>query len=63
MEWHPPQSSQKKEFKMSSSAGKFMITVICGCEGVVLVHVMPRDDTVNSNACTRTLTELAMHFR
>jgi hypothetical protein len=40
-----------------------MITVFWDCEGVILVNVMQRGDTIRSDACIRTLTELRKHFK
>jgi len=39
-----------------------MITVFWHCEGVILVIVMLKLETVNSNAYIRTLTELSNEF-
>jgi hypothetical protein len=45
MEWHFPQSLQKKKLKNSSSAGKLMITVFWDCEGVIVVDAMLTGET------------------
>jgi hypothetical protein len=41
--------SWKKKFKAIPSAGKTMATVFWDCEGVVLIDVLPRGQTINSN--------------
>jgi hypothetical protein len=61
-EWHHPQSARKKKFKKSPSAGKVMITVFWGCQGIILVDAMPRRKTINSNTCIKMLPELGKHF-
>jgi histone-lysine N-methyltransferase SETMAR len=63
MEWHHPQSPQKKNFKKSVLVGEVMITVFWDCEGVVLVDVMPRGESFNSNTNIRMLTELQEHSK
>jgi len=50
MEWHHPQSPRKKKFKTTPSARKLMITVFWDIDGVILVDVMARDETINSDA-------------
>jgi hypothetical protein len=55
VEWHNPQSPRKKKFKTTPSAGKFMITVFRNMDGVILVDVMARGETVNLNVCIKTL--------
>jgi histone-lysine N-methyltransferase SETMAR len=47
MEWHHPQSPRKKKFKTNPSAGNFMITVFWHTDGVILVDVMARGETIN----------------
>jgi len=46
MEWHHPQSPKKKKFKTTPSAGKVMITVFWDTDGVILVDVMDRGETI-----------------
>jgi hypothetical protein len=58
MERHYPQSSWKKQFKKSSSAGKVMINVLWESEGVIIVDMTPRRKTANSDTFIRTLIEL-----
>jgi hypothetical protein len=61
IEFHHPQSPRRKEFQNNPSAGKVMITVFWNCEGVILVDVMPRGETFNSNAYIRMVTDLRKH--
>lgn len=63
MEWHHPQSPGRKKFKTTPSAGKVMITVFWDIEGVILVDVMPRGETINSQAYIKTLKKLNQRFR
>jgi hypothetical protein len=58
MEWHHPHSPRKKKFKTIPSARKAMITVFWDTDGVILVDVMARGETINSDACIRTLQKL-----
>jgi hypothetical protein len=58
MEWHHPQSPRKKKFKTTPSAGKVMITVFWDIHGVILVDVMGRGETSNSDAYIKTLKKL-----
>ena len=41
---------EKKKFKTTPSAGKLMIAVFWDTDGVILVDVMGRGDTINSDA-------------
>jgi histone-lysine N-methyltransferase SETMAR len=63
MEWHHPQSPRKKKFKTAPSAGKVMVTVFWDCDGVILVAVMPRGATINSEAYINTLNKLKKRFQ
>jgi hypothetical protein len=58
-----PQSSRKKRFKTTPSAGKVMITVYWDIDGVTLVDVMARGETVNSDAYIKALKKLKRHYR
>jgi hypothetical protein len=58
MGWHHPQSPRKNKFKTTPSAGKFMITVFWDIDGVILVDVMARGETINSDAYIKTLQKL-----
>jgi hypothetical protein len=47
MECHHPQSQIKKKFKTNPSTGKFMITIFGDTDGVILVDVMARGETIS----------------
>jgi histone-lysine N-methyltransferase SETMAR len=47
MEWHHTTSPRKKKFKGIPSARKIMATVFWNCEGVILIDVLPRGQTIN----------------
>jgi hypothetical protein len=47
MEWHHSQSPRKKKFKTTTSAGKVMITIFWDTDGVILVDLMARGETIN----------------
>nr|CAI5818875.1 unnamed protein product [Callosobruchus analis] len=55
--------SAEKKFKATASAGKVMVTVFWDCEGVILIDVMPRGSTINSEAYVNTLTKLKKRFQ
>jgi hypothetical protein len=50
--------TKKKKFKTPPSAGKFMITVVWDIDGVILVDVMARGETIKSDAYNKTLQRL-----
>ena len=54
---------EKKKFKMTTSTGKVVITVIWDIYGVILVDVMARGETINSDTYIRTLRKLKQHYR
>ena len=58
MEWHHPQSPRKRKFKTTPSAGKIMITVFWDTDGVILVEVKARGETINSDAYIKTPQKL-----
>jgi len=58
VEWHHPQSPRKKKFKKTPSAGKVMITVFWDADGMILVDVMARGETINSDAYINTCQKL-----
>ena len=62
MEWHHPQSPRKKKFKTTPSAGKVMITVFWDVDGVILVNVMARGETINSDTYIKTLQKLKQRY-
>lgn len=57
MEWHHVTSPRKK-FKSVPSAGKVMATVFWDSEGVILVNIMAKGTTINSEAYVKTLKKL-----
>jgi hypothetical protein len=63
MEWHHPQSPRKKKFKTTPSAGNVMITIFWDNDGVILVDVMARDETINLDAYIKTLQNLKQRYR
>uniref|UniRef100_A0A0B7B726 Uncharacterized protein n=1 Tax=Arion vulgaris TaxID=1028688 RepID=A0A0B7B726_9EUPU len=48
MEGHHLQSPRRKKFKVTPFAGKVMNNVFWDIEDVILVHVMPRGEAINS---------------
>jgi histone-lysine N-methyltransferase SETMAR len=63
VEWHHPQSPRKKKFKTTPFARKVMITVFWDIDGTILVDVMARGETINSDAYIKTLQKLKQHYR
>jgi hypothetical protein len=63
VEWHHPQSPRKKKFKMTTSAGKVMITIVCDIDEVILVAAMARGETINSDAYIKILQKLKQRYR
>jgi histone-lysine N-methyltransferase SETMAR len=63
MEWHHPQSPRKNKFNTTPSAGKVMITTFWDTDGVILVDVMARGETINSYAYIKTLQNLKQRYR
>jgi hypothetical protein len=55
--------SAREKTEKSPSSGEVMISVFWHCEGVILVNLMLKCKTVNSNAYIRMLTELRKHFK
>jgi len=59
MAWKRQTSPMAKKFKSQPSAGKIMLTIFCDMEGVILVHFIPKGETVNSqNYCDVLRTKL-----
>jgi len=58
MEGHHPTSPQKIMFKAIPSVAKVMDTVFWDEEGVILVDIMPCDQTINSDLYIQTLKTL-----
>ena len=63
VEWHHPQSPRKKEFKTTPSARKLMVTVFWDIDEVILVDVMARGETINSDTYIKTLQKLKESYR
>jgi hypothetical protein len=55
MEWHHTTSPRKKKFEAIPSASKIMATVFCDCEEVILIDVLSRGQTINSDVYVETL--------
>jgi histone-lysine N-methyltransferase SETMAR len=62
-EWHNENSPRKKKFRAAPSAGKVMATVFWDMEGLLLVDIMPKGTTINSEAYVATLTNLHARLR
>ena len=58
MAGHHGGTPRKKKFRLSPSARRVMITVLWDCEGVILLDVMQRDTTVNSDAYISALRKM-----
>jgi len=58
MEWHHPQSPRKEKFKTTPSAGKSMTTIFWDTDRVILVDVMARAETINSDMYIKILQKL-----
>ncbi|KAJ4435113.1 hypothetical protein ANN_23688 [Periplaneta americana] len=61
MEWHHPQLPRKKKFK-TAPLQEVVVTVFWDCEGIILMDMMPRGATINSDAYIDTLNKLKKHF-
>jgi hypothetical protein len=46
-----------------SAVGEITITIFWGCEGMIVVDLMLRGETVNSDTYIRTLSELGKCFK
>jgi len=62
MDWHHPQSPRKRKFTTTPSAGKVMITFFWDIDGVVLVDVMARGETINLDMHITTLQQLKLCY-
>lgn len=58
MEWRHSTSPKKVKFKQTISARKIKCTVFWDRKGVLLVDVLPRGDTINSETYCETLKKL-----
>ena len=63
MGWHHPQSPRKKTFKITPSTGKVVMNIFWDIDGVILVDVMARGETINSDAYIKTLQKLKHCYR
>jgi hypothetical protein len=63
VEWHHPNSSRKKKFKATPSAGKVMVSAFWDEAGVILIDIMPRGQTINVDLYIQTLKTVQKHFR
>lgn len=59
----PSSISPEKQKSKSPSASKVMVTIFWKCEGVMLVDVITRRETINTDAYIRTLKELRQCFK
>jgi hypothetical protein len=55
MEWHHTTPPQKKKFKAIPSASRIMATLFWDCERVILIDVLPKGQTINSDVYVETL--------
>jgi hypothetical protein len=62
-QWHHTTFPQKKKLKAIPSASKIMATVLWDCEGIILIDVLPRSQTINSNVYAETPKKLKKRFR
>jgi hypothetical protein len=62
MKWYHSNKTKKKKFKTTPSAGKVMITIFWDTDGVILVDVMARGETINSDAFIKTLQKLEQRY-
>jgi hypothetical protein len=63
MECHHTTSPQKKKCKTIPSASKIMATVFSYCEGMILIDVLPRGQTINSDVYVETLKKFSRRVR
>jgi hypothetical protein len=59
----PSSISPEKQKSKSPSASKVMVTIFWKCEGVMLVDVITRRETINTDTYIRTLKELGQCFK
>jgi histone-lysine N-methyltransferase SETMAR len=62
MEWHHTTCPRKKKFKAIPSANKIMATVFWDYEGVILIDVLLRGETINSDVYVEALKKLKKRF-
>jgi hypothetical protein len=58
MQWKHPSSPSTKNFKVTSSAGKVMLTVFWDSDGVLLAQFHKRDENVNSASYGEVLLKI-----
>jgi len=58
MQWKHPASPVHKKLKVTSSAGKVMLTLFWDCQGVLLTKFQQRDHTIMSASYCAILTKL-----
>jgi hypothetical protein len=58
MQWKHPASPAHKKLKLTSSAGKVVLTVFWDCQAVLLTKFQQRDHTVTSASYCAILTKL-----
>ena len=63
MEWRHSNSPRTKKFKAQKSAGKIMATVFLDSQGVILVDILPKGQTINSEVDIETLRKLKAKIR
>jgi hypothetical protein len=54
MEWHHTTRPRDKNRKTIPPAGKIMATVFWRCEGVIMIDLLPRGQTINSDVYAET---------
>jgi hypothetical protein len=62
MKWHHPQLPRKKKFKTTPSAGKITFTVFWDTDGVILVDVTAKGETIYSDVYINTLQKLKQRY-
>jgi hypothetical protein len=63
MEWHHANSPRKKKFKAAPLAGKIMVSIFWDSEGLLLVVIMKRGTTINSEAYVNMMKKLYSQMR
>ena len=63
MEWRHPTSPRSKKFKSQQSAGKVMVIMFWDSVGVILVDLVSKGATINSDVYIDTLKKLKARIR